>query len=89
MRIVSLVRAGAFCLIASETLLTFGAVAQITAVADALPAARRDPAERSARSIECAQEADAQGVGGQGAKTGLARVQARLVSPALQAAAVV
>ena len=63
-RIVSLVRAGAFCLMASETLLTFGAVAQITRVADALPAARRDPAERSARSIECAQEADAQGVGG-------------------------
>ena len=64
MRIVSLVRAGAFRLIASETLLTFGAVAQITAVADALPAARQDPAERSARSIECAQKADAQGVGG-------------------------
>jgi len=49
---------------ASETLLTFGAVAQITRVADALPAARQDPAERSARSIECAQKADAQGLGG-------------------------
>ena len=64
MRIVSLVRAGAFRLVASETLLTFGAVAQITGVADALPAARRDPAERSARSIECAQKADAQGLQG-------------------------
>jgi hypothetical protein len=82
-RIVSLVCAGAFCLIASETLLTFGALAQITTagivdassagggsvamvrrVAETLPAAKQDPAERSARSIECAQKADAQGLQG-------------------------
>jgi hypothetical protein len=82
-RIVSLVCAGAFCLIASETLLTFGALAQITTagivdawsagggsvatvrlVAETLPAAKQDPAERSARSIECAQRADALGLQG-------------------------
>jgi len=82
-RIVSLVCAGAFCLIASETLLTFGALAQITTagiegassagggsvatvklVAETLPATKRDPAERSARSIECAQKADAEGLQG-------------------------
>jgi hypothetical protein len=72
--------AGALSLIASKTLLTFGAVAQITAagmvgvssgsgshvptelVAETPPAAKPDPAERSARSIECAQKADAQGL---------------------------
>ena len=82
-RIVSLVWAGAFCLIASETLLTFGALAQITTagivgasfvgggsvatvrlIAETLPAAKPDPAERSARSIECAQKADGQGLQG-------------------------
>jgi hypothetical protein len=82
-RTVSLVCAGAFCLIASETLLTFGAVARITTagvagassaaagsfatvrlVAETLPAGKQDPAERSARSIECAQKADAQGMQG-------------------------
>ena len=82
-RIVSLVCAGALSLIASETLLTFGAVAQTTTagivsvssaaggslatvrlVAETLPAAKQDPAERSARSIECAQKADAQGLQG-------------------------
>ena len=63
-RTVSLVCAGAFCLIASETLLTSGVVAQITKVAETLPAAKQDPAERSARSIECAQKADAQGLQG-------------------------
>ena len=78
-RNVSLVCAGAFCLIASETLLTSGAVAQITTaggvpsagsvvtvrrVAETLPAAKQDPAERSARSIECAQKAEAQGLQG-------------------------
>jgi hypothetical protein len=71
------------CLIASETLLTSGAVARITTasmsgvssaaggslatvrlVAETLPAAKQDPAERSARSIECAQKADAQGLQG-------------------------
>jgi hypothetical protein len=82
-RIVSLVCAGAFCLIVSETLLTFGALAQITTagivgasfagggsvatvrlVAETVPAAKPDPAERSARSIECAQKADGQGLQG-------------------------
>jgi hypothetical protein len=33
-------------------------------VAETLPAAQQDPAERSARSIECAQKADAQGLQG-------------------------
>jgi hypothetical protein len=78
-RTVSLVCAGALCLIASGTLLTSGAVAQITIaggvppagsivtvrlVAETLPVAKQDPAERSARSIECAQKADAQGLQG-------------------------
>jgi hypothetical protein len=82
-RTVSLVCAGAFCLIASDTLLTSIAVAQITTagmvgassaaggslatvrlVAETLPAGKQDPAERSARSIECAQKADAQGMQG-------------------------
>jgi hypothetical protein len=78
-RTVSLVYAGAICLIASGTLLTSGAVAQITTaggvpsagsvatvrlVAETLPAAKPDPAERSARSIECAQKADGQGLQG-------------------------
>jgi hypothetical protein len=77
---VSLVCAGAICLIAPGTLLTSGAVAQITTtaggvpsagsiatvrlVAETLPAAKQDPAERSARSIECAQKADGQGLQG-------------------------
>ena len=82
-RFVALVCAGAFCLVASETLLTFGALAQITTagivgasfpgvgplatvrrIAETLPAAKQDPAEWSARSIECAQKADAQGLQG-------------------------
>jgi psiF repeat len=78
-RTVSLVCAGALCLIASGTLLTSGAVAQITIaggvppagsnvtvrlVAETLPVAKQDPAGRSARSIECAQKADAQGLQG-------------------------
>jgi hypothetical protein len=33
-------------------------------VAESLAAANQDPAERSARSIECAQKADAQGLQG-------------------------
>jgi hypothetical protein len=59
--------------------LTSGAVAQITTaggvpsadsvatvrlVAETLPAAEQDPAERSARSIECAQKANRQGLQG-------------------------
>jgi hypothetical protein len=74
-RIVSPVCAGAFGLIASETLLTSGAVAQTTTAgggsvatvrlaAEILPAPKPDPAERSARSIECAQKADVQGLQG-------------------------
>jgi hypothetical protein len=82
-RFASLVCGGALSLIASKTLLTFGAVAQITPagmvgassagdgspatvglVAETLPAAKRDPAERSSRSTECAQKADAQGLQG-------------------------
>jgi hypothetical protein len=81
-RIVPLLCVSGLCLIASETLLTFGAVAQITTagivgassaggslatvrlVAETVPAAKQDPAERSARSIECAQKADAQGLQG-------------------------
>jgi hypothetical protein len=80
-RVVSLVCAAALSLIASETLLTFGTVAQTTTAAmggassggagsvgpvrlasEPLSAASQDPAERSARSIECAQKADAQGL---------------------------
>ena len=82
-RFTSLICRGALSLIASKTLLTFDAVAQITTagtvgassagsgspapmglVAEALPAAKQDPAERSARSTECAQKADAQGLQG-------------------------
>jgi hypothetical protein len=82
-RFASLVCAGALSLIASNALLTFGAVAQTTAagmvgassagggspapvglVAETLPAAKQDPAERSAKSTECAQKADAQGLQG-------------------------
>ena len=74
---MSLVCAGAFCLIASETLLTFGALAQITTagggsgatvrlVAETLPAAKQDPAERLCQVDRrmCLFEADAQGLQG-------------------------
>jgi hypothetical protein len=79
-RVVSLVCAGALSLIAAETLLTFGVVAQTATVgmggassgsvgpvrlaSESLPAVSQDPAERSARAIECAQKADAQGLQG-------------------------
>jgi hypothetical protein len=80
-RFASWVCACVLALIASETLLTFGAAAQIAAVgmggaisdgsaalatpvSDSLPAGKQDPAERSARSIECAQKADVQGLQG-------------------------
>ena len=82
-RIAALVCAGVLSLIASATLLTSGAVAEITTAgmgavssavgssvatmrlaAETLPAAKQDPAERSARSIECAQKANAQGLQG-------------------------
>ena len=41
-----------------------GSVATVRLVAETLPAAKQDPAERSARSIECAQKADAQSLQG-------------------------
>jgi hypothetical protein len=41
-----------------------GSVATVRLVAETLPAAKQDPAERSARSIECAQKADGQGLQG-------------------------
>ena len=41
-----------------------GSVATVKLVAETLPATKRDPAERSARSIECAQKADAEGLQG-------------------------
>ncbi|HEY1864395.1 MAG TPA: PsiF family protein [Roseiarcus sp.] len=82
-RVLSLVCAGALSLIASETLVTFGAAARTTTAgmsgvsstsggpaapamlaSEPLAAANLDPAERSARSIECAQKADAQGLQG-------------------------
>ena len=49
-----------------------------------LPAAKQDPAEQSARSIECAQKADAPGLQGKTRKTLLARVQAKPMSAALR-----
>ena len=49
-----------------------------------LPASEQDPAERSAKSIECAQKADARGLAGQTAQALLARVQARRMSAALR-----
>jgi psiF repeat len=41
-----------------------GSPAPTGLVAETVPAAKRDPAELSARSIECAQKADAQGLQG-------------------------
>jgi hypothetical protein len=75
--------------LASETLLTFGAVAGNTMIADALPAAEQDPAERSARSIECAQKADAQDLAGQDAEPLFARLQPELMSAKLEVATLV
>ena len=74
MRIPTLVCACALALFASEAIFAFDAAGQ-TATSGAapadptrsigpLPASGRDPAERSARSIECAQKADAQGLEG-------------------------
>ena len=40
-----------------------GSLATVRLVSESLPA-KQDPAERSARSIECAQKADAQGLQG-------------------------
>jgi hypothetical protein len=41
-----------------------GSLATVRLVAETLPAGKQDPAERSARSIECAQKADAQSLQG-------------------------
>ena len=41
-----------------------GSLATVGLVAETLPAGKQDPAERSARSIECAQKADAQSLQG-------------------------
>jgi hypothetical protein len=77
MRIRTLVCACTLALFASEAIFAFDAAGQTTTSgmsgappADAtpntgpLPVSGRDPAERSARSIECAQKADAQGLEG-------------------------
>jgi len=62
----------ALSLILSEAVLPFVAAAQETGMSGGpppagavpLPAPERDPAARSARSTECAQKADAQGLQG-------------------------
>ena len=73
MRITTLVCECALALFASEAVLPFDAAAQSAgggppAVGPPsigpLPAAGQDPAERSAKSIECAQKADARGLEG-------------------------
>jgi psiF repeat len=76
MRISTLVCACALALIGSEALSAFGAAAQNdeagmggsplgpTRSIGPLPATSQDPAERSAKSIECAQKADAQSLQG-------------------------
>jgi hypothetical protein len=78
-RVAPLLWACALCFIASEALLSFGAIAQTAAVAmdggspsngarpaksapALLPSSEQDPAVRSAKSIECAQKADARGL---------------------------
>jgi hypothetical protein len=76
MRIITLVCACALSLFASEALFAFDAAAQ-TATAGMsggagetkpnsvhLPAPEQDPAARSAKSMECLQKADAQGLQG-------------------------
>jgi hypothetical protein len=77
MRITTLVCVCAVALIAAETGLAFGALAQDPTTGmsggpptDAKPnvvpppASEKDPAARSAKSIECTQKADAQGLQG-------------------------
>jgi hypothetical protein len=76
MRFTTLVCACALAVGASEAVLATSAAAQSATTgmsggpptvgpnSDPLPAPERDPAERSARSIECAQRADAQGLQG-------------------------
>jgi hypothetical protein len=41
-----------------------GSVGPVRLASESLPAVSQDPAERSARAIECAQKADAQGLQG-------------------------
>jgi len=76
MRITSLGYACALAFLALEIVAPFHAVAQeatagmgasgapVNPVSVPLSAAEQDPAARSARSIECAQKADAQGLRG-------------------------
>lgn len=74
-RVAPLIWACALSLIASEALLAFGVVGQTAVVAMdggsggpakpapvLLPLSGQDPAVRSAKSIECAQKADARGL---------------------------
>jgi hypothetical protein len=73
---MALACAGALALISSGTVLSSGAVAQndtagmggtptdTTRSIGLLPTTGQDPAERSAKSIECAQKADAQSLQG-------------------------
>ena len=77
-RFASLVCAWVLALIVSETLLTSrlaaetvtvgmdggGSAAPMRLASESLSPAKQDSAERSARSIECAQKADAQGLEG-------------------------
>ena len=76
-RVSTLVCACALALAAAEAIFAFGAAGQILPAgmggasnveikpaSDPLAAPERDPAERSARSIECSQKADAQGLQG-------------------------
>jgi hypothetical protein len=76
-RISTLVCACALVLAASEAISAFGAAGQVlpagmggganvdtTSSPDPLAAPERDPAERSARSIECSHKAEAQGLQG-------------------------
>jgi hypothetical protein len=83
MRIMTLVCACALTLAASEAVPALDASAQILPTgmggtpfgstgevkpSDPLGASERDPAEQSAKSIECAQKADAQGLQGKNRK---------------------
>jgi hypothetical protein len=80
MRITTLGCACALALLALEAAAPFDAVAQeatagmgapggpVKPVSVPLPAPDQDPAARSARSIECAQKADAQGLQGKARK---------------------
>ena len=75
MQITTLAFVCALALFASETTFAFNAAGQtftpgkaltdqMKAASDPLAAPKRDPGELSARSIECAQKADARGLEG-------------------------